>query len=752
MNKLSALCVLSLGVLAFYSADSDLSLAADANSLVAPGGGTTTYFPPSTAPAAATPDTTGAIPKADDTATPSSAETTPTPSAEPAPSTAAVTPPPAAETPPPADATPAAPATAAVTPPPPADTTPSASTPQTETAQPSPPPAAPVATPVVAPVSPVIEAVRKRLAEKSLVGRENLAEDVAAAADFYNTRNEPLWIKDGSYNEKGKSIISDLRKADDWGLESSDFKVAELGHGASAEAQGAAEAQLTLSALKYARFARGGRLDPVALSNILDMKPPVKNPKTVMKELAEASQPGAFLRGLNPHHPGFEKLRQALLKARGPQQEEDASDPALLVKLPRDKLLRPSQKDDQVSLLRQRLKVPAENPADEQVYDDKLVEAVRDAQRANGLRVDGVVGNRVRDALNSEGQPKRSDPGRNVDRLIANMERWRWLPENLGSFYVMNNIPEFVSEIWKGNQRELRQKMIVGQPSWPTPVLSSKMQFVIFHPSWGMPDGIKAKELLPRLRTASSSGFDFFDQLFGGGGASSGGARVLEAYKLQVYYKGHQIDPNSVNWNTADIRQYSFTQPPGADNPLGLVKFRFPNKHDVYMHDTPERGLFSQTNRALSHGCMRVGEPRKTAEIILQEDKGYSPEKVGELWDSGASVTLSKEVPVYLVYFTARVEDDGHLATFGDIYGNDERVMSALRGHPVRYTAPENIDPTEADQPGADNVSDAGSDNLQDAPPPARTTRSARRADSKRRGPNASTNTIQDALSNIFLN
>ena len=115
--------------------------------------------------------------------------------------------------------------------------------------------------------------------------------------------------------------------------------------------------------------------------------------------------------------------------------------------------------------------------------------------------------------------------------------------------------------------------------------LSASMQYVIFHPSWGMPDGIKAKELAPRLRQASNSGYDFFDQLFGGGGG--GGADVIRAYKLQVYYNGHQIDPGSVNWNTADLRQYSFIQPPGSDNPLGLVKFRFPNKHDVYMHDTP---------------------------------------------------------------------------------------------------------------------------------------------------------------------
>ncbi len=310
--------------------------------------------------------------------------------------------------------------------------------------------------------------------------------------------------------------------------------------------------------------------------------------------------------------------------------------------------------------------------------------------------------------------------------------------------------------------------MIVGQPSWPTPVLSAKMQFVIFHPSWGMPDGIKEKELMPRLRQASgnSTGFGFFDQLFGGGSYSA--ADVIDAYKLQVYYNGQRVDPKSVDWRSADLRQYSFIQPPGGDNPLGLVKFRFPNSHDVYMHDTPERNLFGQSMRALSHGCMRVEEPRRTAEVILGEDKGYSPEKVGELWNGGDSVTLSKEVPVYLVYFTARVGDDGQLDTYSDIYGNDDRVMSALRGHPVRYTAPQAIDPTEASEPGGASVSndasagavdatnDAGSDSLQDqdAPPPKKKNNNYNAYNNKK---NAVTkkpggNTVQDALSNIFLN
>jgi L,D-transpeptidase YcbB len=624
--------------------------------------------------------------------------------------------------------------------------------------QPKPAETTPVVTPPAPPpVSPTVLAARSKFSDKSF-SSNSANDDVAAAREYYNAHDEALWVKGGEFTHKAKQIIQTLKDADDWGLESSAFVIPALGSGSASE--GAAEVQLTLSALKYGRYARGGRLDPVSLSNILDLKPPVKDPKVTMRELASASDPGAYLRGLNPKHIGFERLRQALLKARGGSVEpaEEPTDPALLVKIPNGKSLKRGAKDDQVSLLRQRLKVQASDPANDRLYDDQLADAVRAFQQDNGLKANGVVTNRVRSALNSAGQPKKKiRPSDNVDRIIANMERWRWLPVDLGKFYVMNNIPEFTSEIWKDDRIELKQKIIVGQPSWPTPLLAAKMQFVIFHPSWGMPDGIKAKELLPRLRQASgNSGFGFFDQLFGGGGYT--GADVIQAYKLQVYYNGQRVDPNTVNWKTADIRQYSFIQPPGGDNPLGLVKFRFPNRHDVYMHDTPERNLFGQTARALSHGCMRVEEPRRTAEVILGEDKGYSPEKVGELWDSGASVTLSKEVPVYLVYFTARVGDDGHMDNYSDVYGIDSRVMSALQGRAVRFVAQEAIDPTEASSPGGSGGSDssgssasydAGSDDLNDSQSRGN---GNRRSSSTSKKTQQSPGTLQDALSNIFLN
>ena len=620
-------------------------------------------------------------------------------------------------------------------------------------AAPAPPPAA----------DPIIEALRKKLADKSLAGKDVSSQDLAAMSEFYGSRSAPLWVQESAFNSKGKAIIEELKKADDWGLESSDFRVADLASGSSADQQADAEAGLTLAAMKYARFARGGRLDPVSLSNILDMKPPVKDSKTVISELSAASDPASYLRGLNPQHEGFKQLREALLKMRGPAPDAEAIDPALLVKLPDAAQLKPGATSDEVALLRKRLKIAAASSGDENVYSDDVVAAIKGVQQANGLKANGIINNRVRAILNKEGEPKKADPKRDVDRILANMERWRWLPENLGDFYVLNNIPEFSSEIYRGGKLALKQKMIVGQPSWPTPILVADMQIVATHPSWGMPPGIKMKELLPRVRAAGGGGFDFFDQLFGGG--STGAGAIIRAYKLQAYCNGRSVSPDAV---TADnVQNCSFTQPPGADNPLGTVKFRFPNRHDVYMHDTPERGLFAQSMRALSHGCMRVEEPKKTAEIILGEDKGWSAEKVDGLFAGSTEVTLTKSMPVYLVYFTARVDADGRMQRYGDIYGHDDRIMSALRGRPVRYTAPEAIEDTDADPaptasapPAKRNnrtaSSDAASDTLDDsAPPPAKNKKGKnnRQADKQpKKQPRTAGDMLMDSLSGGFLN
>ena len=185
-----------------------------------------------------------------------------------------------------------------------------------------------------------------------------------------------------------------------------------------------------------------------------------------------------------------------------------------------------------------------------------------------------------------------------MQRLIANMERWRWMPEHLGEMHIWDNIPEFMTRVFKKGQVIHTAKIIVGKPETPTAVFSANMKFLVFHPEWGVPDSIKVKELAPYL--SGGGGFLFF-----GGGDTS----VLTRQRLRVVYNGRPVDPSSVNWGSVDIRRFTFLQSAGPHNVLGVVKFMFPNKHDIYMHDTPQRELFERPVRTFSHGCIRVHNP-----------------------------------------------------------------------------------------------------------------------------------------------
>ena len=476
------------------------------------------------------------------------------------------------------------------------------------------------------PADPVVASIRAKL---PTLGQKSNADEVAALTSYYGEiTGTPIWASTSGLTDKGKAVVAEISRAENWGLPASAFDVPHAGSGTlTAEAAADTEIQVAFAALKYARYARGGRINPANISQLMDQQPTLVPPKTVLTEIAAAEKPDAYLMSLHPKHAQFEALRQMLIKLRGGEVKEEVAppeDPALSVQLPMGRVIRPGGSDPQVTLLRQRLKVPAADPVAENVYDETLAEAVRQFQQSKGLRPDGIVGNGTRQVLNGGPKPVAVSQTNDskIERILINMERWRWVPVDMGDFHVWDNVPEFLTRVVKNGNVIHTDEIIVGQPSWPTPVFSADMKTVVFRPSWGVPDGIKSKELAPLLRK-SSGGAGFFG-IFGGGYSAQA---VLDAYDLKAYANGRQVDPNSVDWSSVDIRRFSFQQPPGPKNVLGDVKFLFPNSHDVYMHDTPERNLFGKSFRALSHGCMRVHEPRRLAEVLLAEDKGWSAGK-----------------------------------------------------------------------------------------------------------------------------
>ena len=419
--------------------------------------------------------------------------------------TAATDPPQAAPQQPASPAPAASPSTPASEPAPPA----AVASPAPAPAQPTP---AVAETPPPPPIDPLVAEVRRQLAEpaKGNVDRT----DRAALAAFYGARNEPLlWVTDAGFTAKARHAMAEIAKADDWGLAASAFELPKLAQGDAATTDLAgAEIKLGLAVLKYARHARGGRMDPAQLSKHLDQKPTLREPKVVLEAVAATDTPGTYLRDLHPKHEQFQRLRQALLKARGGGHHAKPAEPPkseIPARLPDGPTLKLGSEHPDVAIVRQRLGLPLPRGA-ENTFDLEVQDALRAFQGQNNIQTTGMLTPRTRSALNGgvKQQPAAAKPalaGSDVQRLIANMERWRWMPENPGEMHIWDNIPEFMTRVVKKGQLIHTAKIIVGKPETPTAVFSANMKFLVFHPEWGVPDSIKLKELAPYLTRAAAA-------------------------------------------------------------------------------------------------------------------------------------------------------------------------------------------------------------------------------------------------------
>jgi murein L,D-transpeptidase YcbB/YkuD len=273
-----------------------------------------------------------------------------------------------------------------------------------------------------------------------------------------------------------------------------------------------------------------------------------------------------------------------------------------------------------------------------------------------------------------------------IQRIVINMERWRWMPEDLGKIYVQDNVPEYMLYVVKDGKTIHADKIVVGLLRYATPVFSADLKSIVFNPEWTVPPTIVRENLLPNLR----------------GGGWFGGSSVLREHGLKVKYNGRIVDPGSINWGSVNMGSIAFVQAPGPTNVLGKLKFLYPNKHMVYMHDTIKRGLFKPAVRAEGHNCIRMERPGMLAEILLAEDKGWDSKKVQELLAKGydSAVNLDRPIPVHTTYFTASADADGKVTTFGDVYGLDKKVAPV-----VGRTLPESqqdIDEEASPKPAAE--------------------------------------------------
>ena len=507
----------------------------------------------------------------------------------------------------------------------------------------------PVKVSTVAPADqPVAERLRDMISTKSLryFDRKN---ERAAIEKFYSARDyAPQWTQAGKLTDSAKGVIARMKDAASEGLNPADYPVPDFAGAASPDQLAEAELKLTASMLDYARQAQSGRMHWSQVSADIQYPEHPTDPAEVLANISTAKDASAALDGYNPPHKLYKELKAKLAELRGQGDGPMiyiAEGPALAFKAATKKQGEVAPEDSRVPQLRAKLGV--ENPDDTR-YDAKVAAAVRKFQEHTDLKPTGVLDDRTVKAINS---PKRD---RQIDTVLVNMERWRWLPRQLGASsignaYVILNVPDFTLKVMQNGAQVWTTRVVTGKPGkHATPMLTETMKFITVNPTWNVPPSIIYNEYLPALQQDPT---------------------VLQRMGLKL----ERARDGSIH----------ISQPPGEANALGRIRFNFPNKFLVYQHDTPDKHLFAKEERAFSHGCMRVQNPDQYAStllnIVMPNDR-YTPEKIRSMYGrSEIDLKFPTPIPVNITYQTAFVDDGGKLQIRKDIYGRDAVMINLLK-------------------------------------------------------------------------
>jgi murein L,D-transpeptidase YcbB/YkuD len=481
---------------------------------------------------------------------------------------------------------------------------------------------------------------------------------------FYERRGHaPAWIKGTKPLPQISELIAALQTATDEGLDPQLYSVALLDQrreeaskglltkkGFEPEEAGALDVWLTYLYMKYASDLADGLSDLAHADPKWRIKPEKFDPAGQLEAALRDNKVGASLAGLMPTNPQYQALRRMLADHRA--QAAKGGWP----QVPAQTKLKPGQRSPVVAAIARRLAASGDfagtaRPAEAAVYTPDLQEAVKRFQRRHGLTDDGMVAAAVTAEMNVPLDHR-------IRQIEINLERWRWLPRDLGERHILVNIPEYRLEVWDRGQVPVSMRVVVGKQDTQTPIFSDEMTYVVFSPYWNVPPDIAQGETLPEI--VRDPGF-------------------LARANMEVLDKnGQPIEPSTID--VADPTSYRFRQRPGAQNSLGLVKFMFPNQFNVYLHDTPMDSLFARASRSFSHGCVRLENPMALAEYVLRDHQGWTREKIEEAMQAAEerTVKLKEAIPVHLGYWTARVSGDGVMQFRKDVYGIDGRLTTLL--------------------------------------------------------------------------
>jgi murein L,D-transpeptidase YcbB/YkuD len=509
----------------------------------------------------------------------------------------------------------------------------------------------------------------------------------AAIEKFYGARDfAPVWTQAGSPTAAAKGVIARLKDAASDGLNPADYPMPDFAAATTPDALADAELKLTASMFDYARQAQSGRMHWSQVSGDILYPEHPTDPSEVLAKVTTAADASTALDSYNPPQKLYKELKAKLAELRGQGSGpviEIADGPALKYTPAGKKQAEIVVEDPRVPQLRAKLGL-AENATDTR-YDATVAEAVRKFQNSAELKATGILDDKTVKAINT---PKRD---KQIDVVLVNMERWRWLPRDLGvpslgDAYVILNIPDYTLKVMQRGQQVWTTRVVTGKPgTHATPLLTETMKYITVNPTWNVPPSIVYNEYLPALQQDPT---------------------VLQRMGLKL----EQNRDGSVH----------ISQPPGEANALGRIRFNFPNKFLVYQHDTPDKNLFARDERAFSHGCMRVQNPDQYASVLLNialPNEKYTPERVRSMYGkSEIDLKFPTPIPVNITYQTAFVDDGGKLQFRKDVYGRDATMINILKNgrgkdleNVVAHSQPSYSRPSTTLPPGVAVANNGGS-------------------------------------------
>ncbi len=488
---------------------------------------------------------------------------------------------------------------------------------------------------------------------------------------FYQRRGFfPAWCSDKGILPQAESLITEIKGAHNEGLGPDDYHLTNilslietiknqkaLGNTVNPELWADLDLLLTDAFMLYASHLLAGRVNPETIHTDWTVSIPTGDLTDILQSALKTNQIKKALNDFRPNHPGYSGLKTYLAHYRSIEKEVHE------LPLLGGTRLTKGDKGPSVEILRERLIILgdlyADNKDQTDIFDETIQEAVLRYQKRHGLKQDGIVGSRTLEMLNTSLQKR-------IRQIELNMERWRWVPRNIGNRYLIVNIADF--KLWgtENHRRVLDMRVVVGRPYRRTPVFSAKMTFMVINPYWNIPQRLAIKDVLPKIQK---------------------NINYIEQQKIKIFKdwseNAVEIDPKTIAWNKIEPRNFAYKlrQDPGPRNVLGRIKFIFPNKFAVYLHDTPKRSLFEKNNRDSSSGCIRVEEPISLAVYLLQDDPSWTREILMEAIEIGTPkvIWLKRPITVHLQYWTAWVDETGGLNFLNDIYDRDRPLDHALK-------------------------------------------------------------------------